>query len=162
MRSTRVDGWVYNRCMSNPLVIFLHSDSYDRIYQALNMIATAASAGRNCRLFMFYHALGAYMAGDWDQMRVSPSAGRSDDENGQAPPWEHTLQQSFELANSPSLYELLERSRKGEGEVEVFACSNSVQYLGLEPADVKRRVDAIVGLATMLEIAADDCRVLYL
>jgi len=148
--------------MDRPLIIFLHGDGYDRIYQAVNIVATAASFGRTCHLFLFYHALGAYVAGDWDNARVSRSAGRIDDEPGEAPPWERALQKSFELANVPSMYDVLERSRKETDLVRVYACSNSVQYLGLEPVDVKKRVDEIVGLATMLEIASEESQVFYL
>lgn len=142
--------------MSKPLVIYLHSDSYDRVYQAVNMLITAASTGRSCYLFLFYHALGAYMAGAWDDLEVSPSAAP-----GPAP-WQQSLARSFELANLPPLYELLEQAGKADGDLNVYACSNSVQFLGLDPADVRNRVDEIVGLATMLEISANADQVLYL
>jgi len=147
--------------MPEPLVIFLHSDGYDRIYQAVNMIATAAGTGKRCYLFLFYHALGSYMAGAWDNMSLSPSAGSVNASPG-APPWARTLQRSFELANVPSLYEMLEQAREGEGELSVYACSNSMRYLDLDPDDVKRRVDGIVGLATMLDISSQARQVLYL
>jgi len=147
--------------VKKPLVIYLHSDSYDRIYQAVNMIRIAASAGRNCYLFLFYHALGSFVSGAWDDMKISLSAGQHGSEDT-APPWETTLQRSFELANLPSLYDLLERMKNEEGKVVVYACSNSTQYLNLDPADVKLRVDEIVGLATMLEVSSGDCQVLYL
>ena len=148
--------------MPKPLCIFLHSDGYDRIYQAVNMIATAASTGRTCYLFLFYHALGSFMAGAWDEMGLTPSAGRRGEVPTDAPDWHRTLDRSFDLANLPSLYDVLERARQGDGEVLVYACSNSMQYLGLEPGDVSRRVDAIAGLATMLEVSSGDREILYL
>jgi peroxiredoxin family protein len=148
--------------MTKPLVIFLHSDSYDRVYQAVNMILTAASADRKCYLFLFYHALGAYLSGDWDDLRVAPWGSRRADGRGEAPPWARVLERSFEAANVPSLYELLTRAKQYDGEVMVYACSNSVQYLKLEPAEVKERVDEIVGLTTMLEISSGSCQVLYI
>jgi peroxiredoxin family protein len=148
--------------MSRPLVVYLHSDAYDRVYQAVNTIATAASAGRRCYLLLFYHALGAFMADAWDDMRIGSSAGRRTDDAGDSPQWYRTLDRSFEMANIPSLYDLLEQARESEGELFVYACSNSTRFLGLEPADVKKRVDEIVGLATMLEISSEDCQVLYL
>jgi peroxiredoxin family protein len=148
--------------MPGPLVIFLHSDGYDRIYQAVNMIATAAAAGESCYLFLFYHSLGSYMAGEWDNMNLTPSAGCGDGSSDQSPPWARTLERSFELANLPSLYQLLERAKEGEGDVTIYACSNSMRYLDLDPADVNRRVDGVVGLATMLDIASDGSPVLYL
>jgi peroxiredoxin family protein len=141
--------------MSKPLVIYLHSDSYDRIYQAVNMLMTAASTGQNGYLFLFYHALGSFMAGAWDDAQLSPSSGEKS-------PWRDTLERSFELANLPSLYDLLDRAREADGTLAVYACSNSTQFLGLDPADVKKRADQIVGLATMLEISGNADQVLYL
>lgn len=148
--------------MPGPLVIFLHGDAYDRLYQAVNMIATASGAGRRCYLFLFYHALGAFVAGEWDRMRVSPSAGRRGDDLGTAPAWASTLERSFDLANQPSLYQVLESAKEGGGDVTVYACSNSMRYLDLDPQDVNPRVDGVVGLATMLEVSADAGEVLYL
>jgi peroxiredoxin family protein len=148
--------------MSKSLVLYLHSDSYDRIYQAINILMTATSFGRNCYLFLFYHALGAYAAGAWDDMKVARSSGRIDETPDHAPPWQQKLQRSFELANLPSLYELLDRARNAEGSLAVYACSNSTQYLGLDPADVKKHVDEIVGLATMLEITSSADQVFYI
>jgi peroxiredoxin family protein len=130
----------------------------DRVYQAVNILATEAGIGRTCYLFLFYHALGAFVAGEWDDLDVAPPAGRP----GDPPPWHNTLSRSFELSNAPSLYELLDRARRADGTLTVYACSNSTHYLGLEPADVKQRVDEIVGLATMLEISAGADPVLYL
>ena len=102
------------------------------------------------------------MAGAWDEMGLTPSAGRRGEASADAPDWHRTLDRSFDLANLPSLYDVLERARQGDGEVLVYACSNSMQYLGLEPGDVSRRVDAIAGLATMLEVSCDDREILYL
>jgi len=148
--------------MSKPLVLYLHSDSYDRIYQAINILMTATSTGRNCYLFLFYHALGAFAAGAWDDMKVGRSSGRIEDSPDRQPPWRHKLERSFELANLPSLYELLDRARDAEGSLAVYACSNSTQYLGLDPVDVKKQVDEIVGLTTMLEITDNAGQVLYI
>lgn len=148
--------------MSGTLAIFLHSDGYDRVYQAVNMIATASSAGDNCYLFLFYHALGAYVSGQWDDMELTPSAGSRGDPPDETTPWARTLKRSFELANVPSLYRVLDRAKQGEGDVTVYACSDSMRLLDLEPAVVKERVDGIVGLATMLDISETASRVLYL
>ncbi|MCK5619353.1 MAG: hypothetical protein KAJ17_08130, partial [Candidatus Krumholzibacteria bacterium] len=64
--------------------------------------------------------------------------------------------------NLPSLYQLLEQAKNQPGQVAVYACSNSVQNLSLDPADVKQRVDEIVGLATMQQISSGESQVLYL
>lgn len=147
--------------MPKPLVVFLHSDSYDRVYQSVNILLTASSMGRQCYLFLFYHALGSLVAGAWDDMPPSGWLGYGADADAQSP-WARTLTRRFELSDAPSPRAVLERARSEPGGVKVLACSNSVQLLGLEPVAVKRSVDEIVGLSTMLEISGGDCQVLYI
>ena len=144
--------------MSGPFTIFLHSSSYDRIYQAVNMLLTASSMGRRCHLFLFYQALEAFVGGEWDNTKVGSIA----DESGAALPGDEKVAEAFELSNTPSLYKILEAARDESGGVSVCACSASVQMLGLDPVEVKQKVDEIVGLATMLELSSHDGHVLYL
>jgi len=141
--------------MDRPLAIFLHSASYDRIYQAASLLLTAASLGRKGYLFLFYGALATYVNGQWDD----PEALLDVPEG--APPWAETLRRAFALSESPSPHEILDMARKEPGGLTVCACSTSTKLLGLEPADVRGRIDEIVGHATMLDLAAD-AQVLYI
>lgn len=139
---------------SPALVIFLHSASYDRLFQAANLVATASSMGRATYLFLFYGALATYVDGSWDDIALDPPE--------QSLPWARTLARSFELSDSPSLYDLLDMAREHPGGLTLCACSTSVNLLGLEPADVAEKVDQIVGQAAMLEIASRSNQVLYI
>jgi len=140
--------------MTAPLVIFLHSTSYDRLFQAANLLLTASSMGRKCYLFLFYGALSTFVDGSWDDATLDPREADLD--------WGRTLARSFELSDAPSLYEVVDMARKEAGGLTVCACSTSMNMLGLEPADVRTRVDEIVGHATMLEIASQTSHVLYI
>jgi len=144
--------------MPAPLTIFLHSCAYDRIYQAVNLLLTASSMGRPCHLFLFYQALAAYAADGWDKTRVSSG----ENLGGGEAPWAEAVAGAFELANVPSLHKILDMARNESGGVSVYACSASIRLLGLDPAEIKTKVDEIVGLATMLELSSHDGQVLYL
>ena len=135
--------------MSKPFAIFLHSSRYDRVYQAANLLLTASGMGRPCYLFLFYEALATFVDGSWSDVRLSTSS--SDD----APPWARKLQHGFETSDSPSPYEILEMAAAQPGGLKVCACSTSTKLLGLEPRDVREKVDEIIGMAAMLEIVAD-------
>ncbi len=135
--------------MSKPLAIFLHSSRYDRVYQAANLLLTASGMGRPCYLFLFYEALATFLDGSWSDVRVS--TGSAED----APAWAQTLQRGFETSDSPSPYEILEMAAAQPGGLKVCACSTSTKLLGLEPRNVREKVDEIIGLATMLEVVAD-------
>jgi peroxiredoxin family protein len=139
------------------LVIFLHSSSYDRLFQAANLLLTASSMGQKCDLFLFYGALATFVDGSWDDVGLAPGAG--------SPDWARTLERSFGLADTPSLYDIIDMAKKERGGLTVCACSTSMKMLGLDPAAVKAArggVDEIVGHATMLEIAAQTNQVLYI
>lgn len=140
--------------MSKPLVIFLHSSRYDRVYQAVNLVATARSMSRDAYLFLFFAALGSFAAGKWDDTATLVE-GRAN-----LAEWGETLRRGFDLSNTPSLYEVLGAARRDGA--RVYACSTSLRMLDLAPADVEGKVDEIIGLTTMLDIAADAHPVLYL
>jgi peroxiredoxin family protein len=152
--------------MKESLVIFLHNSRYDRLYQAVNILLTASSMGWRCHLFLFLEALASYMDGTWDQVDItSDDGGRS--RSGESLEEKRIaclqrLQKSFELSGHPSLYEMLDSARKEDGGLTVCACSASVRLLSLDPSRVKEKVDEIIGLSTMLRIAAEAGHTLYI
>jgi peroxiredoxin family protein len=135
------------------LAVFLHSDRYDRVYQAVGLVLTASSMGWPCHLFLFYGALGSYLAGAWDVVNIAAT--------GEDASWINTLQGSLEADNLPSCYDMLEKARGETGGVRVYACSASCKALRADVASVRERVDEVVGLPTMLRIAEEARHVLY-
>jgi len=154
--------------MNNSLAIFLHDSRYDRLYQAVNLVMTASSMGWSCHLFLFFDALAAFMSDEWDEVNIyEPGEETSSSPDHPAtsrntPGWLPRLQRNIELANFPSLYELLERAKDESGDLTVSACSTSVRLLDLDPKNVNKRVDEIIGLPTMLQISAQVSQVLYI
>lgn len=150
--------------MQPVLTIFLHSARYDRVFQAVNLLQTACSMGWRGNLFLFYEALASFMAGGWDEIDLA--AGPDGTRDQESPAGERggdplrALQRGFELSNAPSPYETLESARS-DGCI-VCACSASVKLLGLDTRAVKERLDEIVGLPTMLQIAGKSTTSFYL
>jgi peroxiredoxin family protein len=144
--------------MKPSLAVFLHSDRYDRLYQAASLLLTASSMGWTCHLFLFFGALASYMAGTWDDVHVG-----GDSASGGAPaPWAAEIQRGFDSGNFPSLYSMIEKARAESGGLSVLACSTSCKVLDLDIEDVRTRVDEIVGLHTMVRIAGETTHVLYI
>lgn len=127
--------------------VFLHSHQYDRTYQAVNILLGASSMGKKCYLFLFYGALATYIEGVWDE---TGSLDRPD-----SPEWQKRLKNGFDMSDTPSLHSLLDRTKDEPGGLTICACSASTRILGLEPSDVTRKVDQIVGLTTMLDLSKD-------
>ena len=143
------------------------------------MILTAAAMGWPCHLFLFHGALASYMAGTWDEQNIttsvrepegSPESSRSPTATAPKsgspiaalPDWMEKLQGGFETGNFPSLYEMLEKAAGESGGLKILACSTSCRLLELDLAAVREKVDEIVGLPTMMQIAGEVRHVLYL
>jgi len=139
--------------MKPSLVIFLHSHGRDRVYQAASLSLAAASLGWPCHIFLFFQALATYLDGTWDTMEIGNEAVGVGDSSAPSKALARKLERGFEDAAFSSAYEMLQKARNEGGGVKIYACSASVRVLGLDPEAVRRQVDEIVGLPTMLRIA---------
>ncbi len=96
------------------------------------------------------------MHGTWDDVNMADRSAAN------APAWLADLEKKLELTNLPSTYDMLAKARAEAGGVTVFACSTSCKVLGLDRARVREKVDEIVGLPTMLQIAGDARHAIYI
>ncbi|HUU28091.1 MAG TPA: DsrE family protein [archaeon] len=134
-----------------PLVIFAHSDGFDRLYQMSSIALTSAANGHPVVIALFFWALRAVARGKMDELRFSaldPEAQRE-------------TERRVRSANNPLPSEMLSMARE-TGMVRLLACSASVQYLGLELEETASKVDEIVGMATILRLAQDAAEVIYI
>jgi peroxiredoxin family protein len=120
-----------------PLSVVLFSGTDDRLNAAAVMIAGAAALGRPVHVFLQYWALEAFKAGHLEAGRpLAPEAGadgaRAIEELRQAGQqhWSETL-----------------RMAKDIGEVDIQACSLSMDLLKLEQGDLDPIVDGVEGVA---------------
>ncbi len=118
----------------NRVAVFLHSGDYDRVHQGVAIAAAAASGGRPVELFFFWWALQRLVNG-----------GLSRPEFAQDPDLAHR----FETHGYPTATALLAAARE-TGRCRVFACSASMEMLGLRPPQLEPLVDTIVGWSAIL------------
>ena len=123
-------------------VIFAHSGTYDKLYQIVTLAITAASMGRETYIFLFFWALRRFVNDEFDVKKLSDEFG----EEGVR------LSKRMQEINPVSLKEILNEVR-GMGNLKVYACTAAVKLMELEEAKVKSRVDDILGLTTILEMA---------
>jgi peroxiredoxin family protein len=139
--------------MPAPIIVFLHDARYDRVYQAVSLVAAASHMGRPAYLCLFYDALASLVGGTWDDVATL----RADDGD---PPWRVALALGFAHHEGPLPTEILAAAR-AEG-CKVFACTTSVRMMDLDPVDVAPKVDAMLELADMLELAGEGALTLYI
>jgi peroxiredoxin family protein len=137
--------------MDQPLNLVLFSGTDDKLQAASILAAGAAALGKPVNVFLQYWALDAFRA---ERIGVdhglAPEAGAEGRAHvdalraaGQAS-WADTLRQAKEL-----------------GEVDIEACSLSMDLLGLEQSDLDSLVDGVEGI-TAFYINAGEGQVVFI
>lgn len=126
------------------LAIFAHSGTYDRLYQVVTIAVTAASMGRDVYIFLFFWALKKFVEEDLDTLDFPHEYG----EEGTA------LGERMKALNPMALQDMLNEVKKLD-KIKIYACSASVKYMGLDDEKVRGKVDEVVGLPGILQMAED-------
>jgi peroxiredoxin family protein len=133
------------------LALVLFSGTDDKLNAAAVLAAGAAALGRPVHVFLQYWALEAFRKDRIDADHgLAPEAGAEGRAKvdalraaGQAP-WHETLRQAKDL-----------------GELEIQACSLSMDLLGLEESDLDPMVDGVEGV-TAFYLAVGDGQVVFI
>jgi peroxiredoxin family protein len=137
--------------MDKTLAISLFSGTDDRLNAAAVLVAGAAALGRPVHVFLQYWALAAFRADAIDEDHgLAPEAGADGTRAvrrlaglGQAS-WAETLRQAKEI-----------------GQVDIQACSLSMDLYELQQSDLDALVDGVEGV-TAFWLAASDGDVLFI
>lgn len=127
------------------LVILAHGGDWDRRFQASSLAASAAAADKQVALALFFGALDAWVRGGWDKLDPAPPVDR----------------RRLESLALPPLSEMLAPGRE-RGLVRLYACSASTRILGLDPRQVQKTVDAILGWQSFSRMISDAGQVVTL
>ena len=119
------------------VAIFLHSGEYDRMHEGLSIAATAVAAVKRADVFLSWWALERLAQGRLDE----PDFDRED------------LIDRFEARRLPTLRSLLAYLRES-GQCTLYACTGSMEILGLKRDALERLVDRFVGWSTILQVTA--------
>jgi peroxiredoxin family protein len=124
----------------NRLAVFLHSGDYDRLHQGAAIAAAGVAAQRPVEVYFFWWALERLATGQLGHPSFSHAC--------QGPRAEG-LAHRFEERAFPTAATLLESARRS-GTCRVFACSASMEMLGLKPTVLEPLVDSILGWSAIL------------
>ncbi len=126
--------------MSDTFSLVLCSGTDDKLESAAIMAAGAAALGNRVNVLLQFWALDAFRAGAIDTDHgLLPEAGPA----GAAAVREHTPQGRLPWAETL-------RQAKDLGEVEIQACTNSLDLLGLDATQLDPLVDGACGIAAFL------------
>lgn len=128
---------------ADSLLILANGSSWQERYQVTALVSSEIAAERPVHLALFFGALERWCKGQWGLLDPTPPLSVEQIEN----------------AAFPSLETLIVEVRK-TGLLRVYACSTSVRLLGLDPATVQGRVDAILGWQSFSRMSRQVARTL--
>ena len=123
-------------------MILAHGGAWEKRFQVSSLAASAAAAGEEVEIALFFGALDSWAGGRWDALDPAPPVSA----------------ERLEALGLPPLSALLAPGRES-GSIRIYACSASSRILGLDMARVQAAVDAVLGWQTMSRMTAAAGRV---
>lgn len=123
-------------------MILAHGGTWEMRFQVSSLAASAAAAGEQVEIALFFAALDRWASGSWDALDPAPPVST----------------QRLESLGLPPLSELVAPGRQA-GSIRVYACSASSRILGLDMARLQDSVDAVLGWQTLSRMTATAGRV---
>ena len=120
---------------SSSLNILLLNGGREHVLSAVNLGASALALGKTVRLFVTWEPLRRLAEGTLDEAPLPAGCEAA----------------AEALKGQPALGETLQSLR--EGGLQLFACSNTVEMLGLDHAAVEAATDGISGATAFLAMA---------
>ena len=126
------------------MAIIVHSGSLDKLYPVFMLSSTGAAMDVEIHLFFTFWGLMALKKGGLESAGLP---GFMTMDTGM-------MKGKIKDAKVPPLTEMLKMCRQ-MGNVKIYACSTSMEIMGVKKEDLIPEVDEIVGAATFLAIALD-------
>jgi len=126
---------------SKTLSILLLSGGRDRLVAAVNLAASASALGRGVNLFLSWEPLLLYAQDRMDDAPLPATLGDTVDRAREI------------LAKQPPLAQMLADLRQAG--LKIYACSNTLQVLGIGEAELEGKIDAVSGATAFLAMSED-------
>ncbi len=133
------------------LCIFLHSGSYDRVYQAMSITNVVLAMGGEAHLFFSYGALKRLVKGNTDAVEIE----------GEAAPFKDDIEKNLRRGTLDSISEMLDVAKRF-GKLKVYACTASMAVLNITRDELVDAVDSSMGLVAFLSLVKDADQTLYI
>jgi peroxiredoxin family protein len=130
--------------LTKKMAIIVHSGTMDKLYPVFMLSSTGGAMDVEVNLFFTFWGLNTIKKGGLDGAKLpgimSVSTGM--------------MKGKMKDARVPPLVDLLKMCRE-TGKVKIYACSTTMEIMGVKKEDLIPEVDDIVGAASFLSIALD-------
>jgi peroxiredoxin family protein len=125
-------------------VLFVHGGTYDRLHQAATIALTAAAMGKEVYVFLMFWAIKKLAMGELDRVDFSPAYEAHADE----------VARMMTEKKAPKISEMFAEAKQ-VGSFKLIACSAGLEYMSVKYEDLAQKVDDVLGLPLILNLAAD-------
>ena len=124
------------------LCILVKGDTYEKLHTMVGLVATAATMGWECHVFLTYGALYRHVQGTLAEAEVGFST----------PEVKKAYEKGVDNGKIPDLDELLEEARElGGDRIKLYGCTTSIKLLHLQPK-VPEQVDSLLAHGSFLQL----------
>src|SRR3972149_8257002 len=131
--------------------IFLHSGSYDRVFQAMSISNVVLATGGEVHIFFSYGALKRLVKGRTDDVAIE----------GEAAPFREEIEKNMRRGTLDSLTEMIETAKRF-GHIKLYACTASMSVLNIARDELVDLVDSSMGLVSFMELVKGADTTLYI
>ena len=130
------------------LCIFLHSGSYDRVYQAVSITNVTLAMGGEVHIFFSYGALKRLVKGRTDELQADE-------------PFREEIEKNIKRGTIDSISEMLATAKRF-GRLNIYACTASMEVLNIARDELVELVDCSMGLVSFLDLVKEAQHALYI
>lgn len=125
-------------------VIFAHGGTYDKLYQTATIGLTAAAMGKEVYVFLMFWAIKKLAMGELDRIDFSPAYEAHAEE----------VARMMVERKVPKISEMFAEAKQ-VGSFKLIACSAGLEYMNVRFEELTEKVDEVLGLPLILNLAAD-------
>ena len=125
-------------------VIFAHNATYDKLHQVATVGLTAAAMGKDVIVVLLFWTIKKLVQGRIDDVDFPPEYGDSAEE----------VRRLLKEKKVPRISEMFQEAKQ-VGQFKVVAGSAGLEYMGVDPDAVAKKVDEVMGLPAILSLTAD-------
>jgi peroxiredoxin family protein len=124
-------------------IIYAHNATYDKLHQVATLGLTAAAMGKDVTVVLLFWTIKKLALGQIDTVDFPPEY--------QA--FSQDVARLLEEKKVPLISEMFDEAKK-VGQFRLVACSAGLEYMGVDSESVAKQVDEVMGLPSILSMAA--------
>lgn len=133
------------------LCLFVHSGSYDRVYQALSISTVVLATGGQVHSFWSYGALKRLVKGRADELGM----------DSEPEPFRAEMEKNLKRGTIDRISSMIQTAKRFDG-FKVYACTASMAVLNVTRDEFDEVVDSSMGLVTFMDLVKGADTTLYI